>query len=99
MICTLPFSFKVLWSPLVEFYTLERYGKRKSWIVPMQLTMCAILYYLSFNLESMLIDKQVHSVSYILTGLIFVITCQDIAVDSLAVEFLHPDNAPYGSSS
>ena len=34
-----------------------------------------------------------------LTGVIFVITCQDIAVDSWAIEMLHPDNATYGSSS
>ena len=34
MMCTAPFSFKVFWSPLVEFYYLKSFGKRKSWIVP-----------------------------------------------------------------
>ena len=34
MICTMPFSFKVLWSPFVEFYHIKWIGKRKSWIVP-----------------------------------------------------------------
>ena len=34
-----------------------------------------------------------------MTVIIFVITCQDIAVDAWAVEMLHPDNAEYGSSS
>ena len=29
MMCTMPFSFKVLWSPFVEFYHIERIGKRK----------------------------------------------------------------------
>jgi len=34
MMCTIPFSFKVFWSPLVEFYYNKSFGKRKSWIVP-----------------------------------------------------------------
>ena len=34
MLCTLPFSFKVLWSPFVEFYSIESIGKRRSWIIP-----------------------------------------------------------------
>ena len=60
--------------------------------------MCAILYYLSSNLEPLLINKEVQLVSYLLTVLVFVITCQDIALDAWAVEMLHPFNAPYGSS-
>ena len=44
-------------------------------------------------------DQEVYSVSIILTFLVFVITCQDIAVDSWALEMLHPCNASYGSSS
>ena len=39
---------------------------------------------------------------YFLTGLLilntFVITCQDIAVDSWAVEILHPSNSSYASA-
>ena len=33
MICTIPFSFKVLWSPFVEFYHVKWIGKRKTWII------------------------------------------------------------------
>jgi PAT family acetyl-CoA transporter-like MFS transporter 1 len=38
-------------------------------------------------------------VASLLTFLVFIITCQDIAVDSWAVEMLHPCNATYGSTS
>ena len=31
-------------------------------------------------------------------GLIFIITCMDIAVDSWAIELLHPCNSSYGSA-
>ena len=99
MMCTMPFSFKVLWSPFVEFYHIKSMGKRKSWIIPTQLLMCLILFILRNNLERLLIAKEVHYVSVMLTTLVFIITCQDIAVDSWAVEMLLPQFATYGSSS
>jgi hypothetical protein len=42
------------------------------------------------NLEELLIAKEVHQVSTLLIVLVFIITCQDIAVDSWAVEMLLP---------
>lgn len=99
MMCTMPFSFKVLWSPFVEFYHIQSIGKRKSWIIPTQLLMCAILFYLRMNLEELLIAKEVHFVSSLLIALVFIITCQDIAVDSWAIEMLMPQNSTYGSTS
>ena len=55
MMCTLPFSLKVLWSPIVEFYQLLPFlGKRKSWIIPTQLIMSITLLWLSGNLEDLL---------------------------------------------
>ena len=99
MLCTAPFSFKVLWSPFVEFYYFERVGKRRSWIIPTQLIMCVILFYLRGNLEEMLINQEVTKVAILLTIFIFFTTVQDIAVDAWAVEMLHPCNATYGASS
>lgn len=75
MLCTMPFSFKVLWSPFVEFYHIEWIGKRKTWIIPTQLIMCVILFYLRSNIEPLLIDQEVDTVSILLTFLVFVITC------------------------
>ncbi len=31
-----PYSFKLLWSPVVDALYWRRYGRRKSWIVPIQ---------------------------------------------------------------
>src|SRR5687767_7208858 len=33
----LPWSWKALWAPLVDRFGSERFGRRKSWIVPCQL--------------------------------------------------------------
>ena len=32
--CSMPFSLKLLWAPLIEKYYSKSFGKRKSWIVP-----------------------------------------------------------------
>lgn len=55
MSCSLPYSIKVFWSPFVEFHSLPNFGKRKSWVIPTTLTLCALLYYMQSNLEQMLI--------------------------------------------
>jgi hypothetical protein len=61
--------------------------------------MVAIFIYLAGHIETLLEQKEVHLVSALLTFLVFIMTCQDIAVDSWAVEMLHPDHSSYGSSS
>jgi len=38
---TMPWSVKALWAPLVERYGSERFGRRKTWIVAMQLLLAA----------------------------------------------------------
>ena len=45
--CTMPFSFKVMWAPIIEIYHIPGYPKRKSWVVPMQLMISCVLFYLS----------------------------------------------------
>lgn len=99
MRCTLPFSLKLLWSPFVEIYHFKSFGRRKSWVIPTQLAMCAVFLYLKDNIETLLAEKHVNFTTAILTFLVVTMTCQDIAVDSWAVEMLHPANSSYGSSS
>lgn len=95
----MPYSFKVIWSPIVDLYQIPGLGKRKSWVVSTQLTGCAILFYLSTSIEQMLLDKELYKCLALLIANTFIITCQDIAVDSWAAGMLAPENQSYGSSS
>lgn len=61
--------------------------------------MCAILFYLQGTIIDLLMAKEVYFLTTLLILNTFVITCQDIAVDSWAVEMLHPRNASYASMS
>jgi MFS transporter, PAT family, beta-lactamase induction signal transducer AmpG len=86
-----PWLGKALWAPLVDRYGSRRFGRRKSWIVPMQagLAACALL--------------AAHSVSPVtLAALIFAMNLfaatQDIAVDALAVSWLEPHELGSGNA-
>jgi len=98
MMATLPYSFKFFWAPVIEIYHWPLLGKRKSWIVPMQLVGCCVLLYLYSSIEQLLKDKEVYFLAGLLIFNTFVITCQDVAVDGWAVEILHPTNSAYASA-
>jgi len=38
-----PYSFKLLWSPIVDSVYSAAFGRRKSWIVPVQLASAGLL--------------------------------------------------------
>jgi MFS family permease len=86
-----PWMAKPLWAPLVDRWGSPRFGRRKSWIVPMQagLVGCA------------LVAAHIHS-DVALAGIIFAMNLfaatQDIAVDALAVSWLEPHELGPGNA-
>jgi PAT family beta-lactamase induction signal transducer AmpG len=86
-----PWLAKALWAPLVDRYGSARFGRRKSWIVPMQAAMalCALV--------AARADQP-----RVLYGLIFLMNLfaatQDIAVDALAVSWLDPTELGPGNA-
>ena len=51
-----PYSLKLLWSPIVDSVFLKSFGRRKSWIVPMQLIVGTLMLYISLNVQKLLDD-------------------------------------------
>lgn len=89
----MPWSLKFLWAPLVDRYGSRRFGRRRSWIIPLQLLACAVTGTLAVlgprhGLRPVL-------VAVFLTNL-FAAT-QDIATDALAVELLPPEERGLGN--
>jgi MFS transporter, PAT family, beta-lactamase induction signal transducer AmpG len=80
----LPWAAKFLWSPAVDRYKFERIGRRKSWLLPLQLLTGLILFAVGLLPQS----------AYLLPTLVMVfvvnllIATQDIASDGLAVDIL-----------
>lgn len=56
-----PYSLKLLWSPFVDSMYSRKFGRRKSWIVPIQTISAFILMYLGHIIDS-LVDSDRKSV-------------------------------------
>ena len=46
-----PYSLKLLWSPIVDSLFIPSVGRRRSWIIPMQLLIGTLMLAISFNAE------------------------------------------------
>jgi MFS transporter, PAT family, beta-lactamase induction signal transducer AmpG len=90
-----PWLLKVLWAPLVDRFGSERFGRRKSWIVPLQ----GLLALTCFAAGGIQIDTQLNQ----LLGLVFLMNLfaatMDIAVDGLAVQLLSQGELGLGNSA
>lgn len=50
-LCTYPYSLKLLWSPIVDSWFHVKLGRRKSWIVPIQCIVGAMMWWMGNNVE------------------------------------------------
>ena len=81
-----PWALKFVWAPVVDRYSISRIGRRKSWIVPLQIASVVILAALaSFAPTS---SMAVLMPAVLLLSLLA--ATQDIATDGLAVDMLAP---------
>lgn len=54
-----PYSLKLLWSPIVDSVFFKSFGRRKSWIVPMQLIVGTLMLYISLNVKRLMEDVSI----------------------------------------
>ncbi|CAF1200782.1 unnamed protein product [Rotaria sordida] len=54
-----PFSFKILWAPIIDSVYSRRFGRNQTWLIPIQLLIGIILIILSFYLEYLLVNLQI----------------------------------------
>ncbi|XP_030620950.1 acetyl-coenzyme A transporter 1 isoform X2 [Chanos chanos] len=98
-----PFSLKLLWAPMVDAVYLQRFGRRKSWLVPTQYLLGLFMLYLSFTVDSLLQTKgqgepDVLTLTVAFFMLAFLAATQDIAVDGWALTMLSRENVGYAST-
>lgn len=102
---TWPFSLKLLWAPIVDSVFWRRMGRRKSWLVPVQLGIGLFMLILSHSINSLLTDDSVTGqkpniqlLTFIFLMLNFLAATQDIAVDGWALTMLKRRNVGYAST-
>ncbi|CAM9547476.1 unnamed protein product [Discosporangium mesarthrocarpum] len=99
---SLPFSLKLLWAPLVDSVFYSPFGRRKSWLVPVQL-ICGLMMLGAGSLMDDWVGEdggEPHMVTltlYFMT-LYFAMATQDIAVDGWALTMLSHGNVGYAST-
>ncbi|OBA27749.1 hypothetical protein HANVADRAFT_1626 [Hanseniaspora valbyensis NRRL Y-1626] len=102
---TYPYSFKILWSPIIDSFYSKKIGRRRSWIIPLQFLISFIFLILSFSktiigLQSNDINQiTLTSLTFCFLLLIFCCSTQDIAVDGWALEILSEESLSFASTA
>lgn len=100
-----PYSLKLLWSPIVDACWSPKFGRRKSWIMPIQMLSGFGMIWLGSRVKQMMSAAASDGGSGIwgFTGwwffLVFMCATQDIAVDGWALTLLTPGNISYASTA
>lgn len=89
----LPWALKFLWAPYVDRWGSARIGRRRSWILPLQVLSVAIALALAFTDPEAGLPAMM--VALFLSNL--TAATQDIATDGLAVDILSPEERGHGN--
>jgi PAT family beta-lactamase induction signal transducer AmpG len=89
----LPWAFKWAWAPLIDLIRLDRWGGRRAWIVACTTMMLVTLLIMGR------IDADQHFRWLLVMVIVHNVFCatQDVAIDSLAVSTLQPDERARGN--
>ena len=91
-ILALPWMTKIAWAPLVDRYYSERIGRRRSWMIPMQ-----VLLALTCAVAALVGEQHLALLLVVLFFANFFAATLDIAVDGYAVDTLSPEQLGYGN--
>lgn len=103
-LATYPYSLKLIWSPIVDSCYFPKVGKRRSWILPIQLISGVSLIYLGFQIDNWIADNDLILSNLSLLSICFfflILLCatQDIAVDGWALTILSKNALSYASTA
>lgn len=100
-----PYSLKLLWSPIVDAVWSPTFGRRKSWITPIQIIAGLAMIYLGGRIEDMMKAAGANGGAgvwnFTCWWFLLVLFCatQDIAVDGWAITLMSPPNISYASTA
>ena len=106
---SVPFSLKLLWAPLVDSYYSKSFGRRKTWLVPVQLISGLVMIFGSSLIDVWIGDSSgadkdhgsepvaIGNLTLFFLFLYFLMATQDIAVDGWALTMLSRESVGYAS--
>jgi PAT family acetyl-CoA transporter-like MFS transporter 1 len=105
---SIPFSLKLLWAPLVDSCYFRSIGRRKTWIIPVQILTGIVMLVAAPYVDSWMGNTdnengievqgpQVAVLTVFFLFLYFLMATQDIVVDGWALTMLSRENVGYAS--
>lgn len=96
-----PFSLKLLWAPLVDALYIQKIGRRKSWLIPVQFLMGICFFYMAIDINDLLPETgkpNILKLVFVFFTSTFMAATQDIVVDGWALTLLQKKNVGYAST-
>jgi hypothetical protein len=93
-----PFSLKLAWAPIIDAIYITRFGRRKTWLIPIQYVIGITLFILSFYLTTLIEQLRINMLTCIFFFVYFLLACQDICVDGWALTLLTDYNLQWAST-
>lgn len=90
----IPYSLKFLWAPLIDRFSLPWLGRRRGWILLMQLGLCVTL----FLLANMQPAVSAHWMGALALVIAILSASQDIAIDAYRADILLPEERGLGAA-
>lgn len=90
----IPYTFKFLWAPLMDYFSIPFLGKRRGWILLTQAGLAISLLVLSY------MQPEVHTMTMMIIALIvaFFSASQDIAIDAYRTDVLEANERGLGAA-
>lgn len=89
----LPWAIKVVWSPMVDRFSFRRLGRRRSWILPLQILLALTCLGGAFTPP----DTHLRELLLVVLLANFFASVLDIAVDGLAIDLLRTQDLGWGN--
>ncbi|XP_022165986.1 acetyl-coenzyme A transporter 1-like [Myzus persicae] len=96
-----PDSLKLIWAPLVDAVYVQKIGRRKSWLIPVQYLMGACFIYMAGNIDEWLPETRkpdILKLVFVFFIMKVLVITEDIVVDSWALTMLKKNNVGYAST-
>lgn len=89
-----PYTFKVLWAPLVDRYALPFLGRRRGWVLVFQLALAAVIALVGLQSP----ERDVQLVALLALAMAFLSASQDIVIDAYRTDTLRHEERGIGST-
>jgi PAT family beta-lactamase induction signal transducer AmpG len=90
-----PYAFKFLWAPVLDRYAVPVLGRRRGWILVLQLALAGLIALLGLQAPS----EAIYAVAAIGLLIAFVSATQDIVIDAYRADTLRPEERGVGSTA